>query len=327
MSSSIPKISFADYTLQLAGGKLLFYGQKNTTIQYNEGQYEVSKDIGLDSDISNPGIIIRHQIDDTSLKIYNFSECKMRVVGHENFNILPNRQKNLDVSLSETDYIDIKNKSTRESIRLDVEYSDSYKDEEVDNSGLADTLLKNPYSDASDTSELSLSRILEKADDAELIGRGSYRLAFRVNPSNIGALRENDGGIIKVAKTPTGSDINKQEMQTWQAVKGKEESSLFCPVTSIGPNHKYIVMKEAQNINTLNEDTIEKIENRIKSSILFEPEECKIPSPCAMFDIKSRNIGTYSGNVVLIDYPYGGNFEISSKQLEGFQESLQENYQ
>lgn len=324
MVNLTPSISFGGYTLQLAGGKLLFYGTGKTKVEYNGSRYEVEKDIGFEGSMADPDIVIRHQIDEQTLKIHNSSRCEIRVVGQD-INIPPRSRNGFDIDFSETDYISIRNPDTGETLRVDVEDSDSEEEETADNSGLADTLLEQPYSDQDDTSELSLSQILEDSDDAELIGSGSYRLAFRVNPSKIDALRESDGGIVKVAMTPTGTEINKQEMQTWQAVKGSIESRLFCPVTSIGSNHKYIVMREAQNINSFDESVVKRIEDSVVSSVLFDSDGCEIPSPCTKYDINSRNIGTYGGTAVLIDYPYGGSFELASEQVEEFENRLAEN--
>lgn len=321
MVNLTPTVSFSRYNLQMAGGKLRVFNEHNTIVQYDGGRYEVDRDIGLDGSLSNPSIIMRHQIDDESFKLYNRSKCRIRIVG-PNINIPPQSQNGFDVDLSEVDYISVENTDTEESLKFNLNESAEDGEEEVDNDGLADTLLENPYSDQDDTSEISLQTILEESDDAELIGEGSYRLAFKVNPSNISALRENDGGIVKVAITPTGRDINKQEMQTWQAVKNSIEGQLFCPITSMGKNHKYIVMKEANSIGKFDEETVQKIENNVRGSILLDSDECEIPSPCRMFDIKSRNIGVFGGTAVLIDYPYGGRFELPEEKTEQFSDEL-----
>lgn len=324
MPNLTPIVRVGSHTLQVAGGELQIFSRDNTVIMYDGELYNTNDDMGIGGSHSNPKIIIRHKIDDSSLKIYNKSECNIRIVG-QNTNIPPRTETGFDVSLDDVEYISIENTSTNQSIKIGVQFDDSDTEEVADNEGLADTLLENPYTDKEVSSELSLSSILENSNDAELIGRGSYRLAFRVNPADIDALRESDGGIVKVAMTPTGTEVNKQEMQTWQAVKGKIESRLFCPVTSIGSNHKYIIMREAHNINTFDENVVKRIEDRVISSVLFDSDDSEIPSPCAKFDIKSRNIGTYGGTAVLIDYPYGGKFTLASDKVDEFQEQLEAN--
>ena len=321
MVNLTPTVSFSRYNLQMAGGKLRVFNESNTIVQYDGGRYEVDRDIGLNGSLSNPSIIIRHQIDDQSFKLYNHSKCRVRIVG-PNINIPPQSQSGFDVDLSEIDYISVENTDTEESLKFNVNESAEDDEDDVENDGLADTLLENPYSDQDDTSQISLVSILEDAPDAELIGEGSYRVAFKVNPSNIDSLRENDGGIIKVATTVTGRDINQQEMQTWQAVRSGIERRLFCPITSIGKNHKYIVMKEASSINEFDEDAVRSIESKVRGSVLFDSDECELPSPCKMFDIKSRNIGNFGGSAVLIDYPYGGNFELPEEKTEQFSDEL-----
>lgn len=321
VSNLTPKIIFASHTLQLAGGKIRLFGEDNTVLQYDGERYKTNETIASDSTLSDPSIVIRHQIDERKLKIYNYGNCHVRVVG-SGVNVPPQSQSGLDFDISEIDRISLEDRTGSESPELDIHFPEDSEVDEVDNEGLSDTLIEDPYSDQEDTRVSLITRILQNSSDAEMAGIGSHRMVFKVDPSKIDALSENDGGIIKVAKRSVGKDINRQEMQTWQVVRDSIERRLFCPITSIGRDHKYIVMKEATDIGSLDEDVVQIVESSVRGSIITDSDECEIPSPGKMFDIKSRSIGTYDGTAVMIDYPYGGKFKLSSDKVEEFESQL-----
>lgn len=145
---------------------------------------------------------------------------------------------------------------------------------------------------------------LDKLAGIDKIGSGGYRRVFNIT-DNISNLNSNNikGEIVKVALNRDGIKTNKREFQTWQAVKGTELEQYFCPITNRGPNYRYIIMKDASKDRELTDDQVNEFKSIIKQYI--SEDIVDIPG-IHKLDIRSSNIGTYNGQKVLIDYPYGG---------------------
>lgn len=203
-----------------------------------------------------------------------------------------------------------KNKSDNRSFRIHL--IDQYT--RTENEKDADTInevVNNPYiNDDNSIEEKDLKTILSRISDAKTLGSGVSRSVFKIDVSKVDALTENNGSIIKVANRPKEKEVNRLEAQTWQAVKNTEHRRFFCPITSIGKNHKYIIMKEANNIGQIDKNIIVDIEGEIMNRVSTDENGYQLGTSGVQthYDIHGSNVGTYNGKTVLIDYPFGGNF-------------------
>lgn len=159
-------------------------------------------------------------------------------------------------------------------------------------------------------SENRIIKILEETDGVEYINDGGYRNVYYDKENTVRATHTKiDGNIIKVGRHAGGVTANRKEVQTWQAVKGSEIEKYFCPITNIGPDHRYIVMKFAgSEVTTIDSNRLDTI---LSKSIYNHTNEQVTHG----LDISSSNIGIFDGRPVMIDYPYGGNFEIQSPDV------------
>lgn len=308
----ISEIRFNEHNLDLAGGIVRISGNKRGfALQYKDRKYQISRDIGLNGSIAEPDITIQHEVDFNLLAVNNRSSDHVVRVDGLSPDVKSNSKQR--VNPASADSIIIEQIGTEDSFEIAV--SELQIDEPNEEKGVADTVLE-PYTERDEPDAKGLRKILSRADDAEPIDTGGYRSVYKVDPSDIDSLMESDGGIIKVAWGERGRDVNRQEMQAWQAVSGNSQERLFCPITSIGRNGKYLIMKEAKDVGTFSTDVVRDFEERVKDSIYLDLDEYQIPKPSSGFDIDTYNIGRYKDRTVMIDYPYGANFELRSEEEE-----------
>lgn len=154
--------------------------------------------------------------------------------------------------------------------------------------------------------DIELLLNLDKVNGVEELDSGTHRKAFRINNDNLNLIQDMSGDIIKVARNKKGINSNKNEFKAWQSSSGYDElRSVLCPITSHGPDYKYIVMKDASvpsNKKITREDV-----DYIKSKITNYTDKDMISGNLSL-DIRSDNIGYFNNKFVLIDYPYGGDF-------------------
>lgn len=211
-----------------------------------------------------------------------------------------------------------------ELIKLDGSQEEEIPDRFMNTYNRKTEIESNKYED---TDELArMEYILSRELEAECIGTGAYRRAYNVSGLDPSFLDESDGDIIKLAKEAEenqGIKANRKEIQTYQAIKGTEIEKFFCPITGIGPNHKYIVMKEADvnnnnihkvsknytNIDDEHESYVELIKDILQTAIIHQNRDVR--------DIRDDNVGELNGRNVIIDYQFGGNFHIDAGRLYG----------
>lgn len=214
----------------------------------------------------------------------------------------------------------LKEENKKKSIRIDIKSVKTEQEENDDNrNGYADNLL-NAYSDReigssldSDISEdQRIKSKLKKDPDTIHIDRGFTRSVFKITKSSkySNFITDGDGQILKLAVGLNRGSLqdNKKEVQTWQAVKGTDLEQYFCPITSFGPNYRYIIMKEA-NVEKSNKTMADNIKDVLDRKCEVpddaEAEDISESKMSYKYDIRPDNIGFYNGNPVLIDYPFG----------------------
>lgn len=196
---------------------------------------------------------------------------------------------------------------TMRSTNNDESESNSYSEKDKNNMMATYQSHTNDDSDSISKAE-KIRDFLHKDPEAIDINEGGSRTAFKVNnPDKHNFLYENDGCIVKVVSRDDNND-NRMEFQTWQAVKGTQYEKYFCPIRNTSPNYSFIIM-ESVDIDSANniEHTME-----IKSNIREIINRSEIPN--RGFDIHSKNIGYHAkrDRAVLVDYPYGANFQPQS---------------
>lgn len=223
-------------------------------------------------------------------------------------------------------YIVIGNEDQREYIYLE---SIKRKTDNINQNKYKNDLLE-PYENKTignylnkDINDLSnIVNILQKSESARYLGKGGSRIVFKIkDKSDFGFLKDYDGSIIKVARYNHNIHTNRRENQTWQGVKGTQIEKYFCPITNHGPEHKYIVMREAKCVRDRSEKykkMADHISNNIKKSIKI-PEEFEYdPNKYDLlesmirydYDVTADNIGEYKDRCVLVDYPFGALIKI-----------------
>lgn len=190
---------------------------------------------------------------------------------------------------------------------------------------LEDKSIPSAYDSDSNMHYKDVSKILEMSPDADRIGQGQFRDVYRINQGCFDFASEaKDGSIVKIARLERGVKANRSEMQTWQAVKSTDSRPLFCPITSIGPDHTYIIMEKATNIGSLGVEIIDKVSQTVEKSFNADIEKYDGNHPLAMsgWDVKKSNVGIHNGKPVLVDYPYGGKFSIQSQEARDLIEQV-----
>jgi hypothetical protein len=210
-----------------------------------------------------------------------------------------------------------------------------FEEIEVDESeeSLSENIM-NPYGTNSDVNDnrfkyvsdlKKMDYILSRELDANSIGMGNFRKVYDISGLNPSFLQDSDGDIIKLAKEKDknrGIKANREEFQTWQVVKNTEISRFFCPITSKGSDHKYIVMKKAKtssndiqkvsknytNIDSHN-NYVDLIRDILRTSII-DPDY-------NVNDIGADNVGELNGRNVIIDYQFGGGIKVDESRLYG----------
>lgn len=256
----------------------------------------------------------------------------------DNIEVYINKNRNFDIYCytgteklnSGVNFLEIPEEESRIVIgnenKKEYIYLESIKHENGDNSSKEyKNDLLNPYEDKSigtylnsDIDELSnIVNLLQKSKSARYLEKGGSRIVFKItDKSAFDFLKYSDGSIIKVARNYHNISTNRLENQTWQAVKGTKLEKYFCPITNHGPDHKYIVMREASNVENENEkyktianDMSKEVNKYIKKPENFDynPNDYELFESMILYnyDITADNIGKYNGRYVLIDYPFG----------------------
>lgn len=217
--------------------------------------------------------------------------------------------KNLDIRMSVNNLEDSISKKDKETIKNQMSsmYSDTANGVKTRNSNNGE---KTKY-----YTDLGILAQADRLDCLDFIDEGSHRDVYEIK--NRDALDINidcpDDVVIKLAKIQGGIDSNKKEYETWQAVQGTDLEKHFCPIVNRGPDYKYIIMKKAgellfdKYVEGFDSGKIEdKIRDKISNSINLEDAFSTYG-----FDIHHKNLckDPKTGDYILIDYPYGGNFE------------------
>lgn len=154
-------------------------------------------------------------------------------------------------------------------------------------------------------------------DYLKFIGCGSYRNVYDVLDKSTMGLDLPYDVVIKIATNKNGIISNKREVETWNSVRGTDLEKLFCPIVDRGPDFKYIVMKKVDRTlldSGKSVETRREMAEEIKEEIKSRIDEDTIQTPTTQsLDITSSNAGEISEDIVLIDYPYGGNFQYINK--------------
>lgn len=220
---------------------------------------------------------------------------------------------------------------TSESIRITLSAIEKKQDECKKSEKYKNDLI-HTYSDKNIGSSINsdirdysrIKNLLIKNPNVTELCCGGSRTVFKIQDnSEFEFMSEKDGCILKLSKDKGKKyavDANKLEVQTWQAVRGTDLEKYFCPITNIGPNHKYIVMKEAKvkkdnddkNYDSIASEIKENIDNKtdIPDDLNIDDEEKSRSRLSYNYDIRPINVGIHNGNPVLIDYPFGAKVNI-----------------
>lgn len=231
-------------------------------------------------------------------------------------------------NIDDDSFLKIKITESSEQIypALDVKFD--YVNYDKENSGSGKDLL-NPYKDNDNLNNKKFEDIdditkieytLSRKLGANQIDAGVFRTVYDISDVDLSFHIESDGDIIKLAKDERSIDANKKETQTYQAVKGTEIEKFFCPITNIGPDHKYIVMKKAQisdnEINSVSENYTAIGEHKTYVGLIEDILNTAIIDPNgSVSDICEKNLGEYKGRNVIIDYQFGGNIYVDAGRL------------
>lgn len=318
----------------------IFSDSGENFIQYNGDLFSLSGSYDIPSKINNQSVI--------SLKKSERPIVTVAVHQKSDYSIL---YENANYSINSGDYSDInfhhkgdsilklyKNKDDITDKNLTIRLSIDTLEHSVSNTDENDirSQINNVYSNNSSINthqtentteesnnnkyytDLEIISQANKLDNLEFIDEGSYRDVYKIKDKDKFKIQIDypDDVVIKIAKRNEGITDNKREYQTWQAVKGTNLEKHFCPIVNRGPDFKYIIMKEAgeslynKSIHGYNTEEIEnEIRNKILNSIRLENELGDYG-----FDIHDKNIckDPNTGEYILVDYPYGANFEYIS---------------
>lgn len=245
--------------------------------------------------------------------ILDMGDYIIRPNNHVNYDINKNNSFNMYVAESEDSPC---------GFVLDIDVVDSKSvNNNIDKNKLK-TYNNEKYNGSDNKKEIDY--ILTKELGAEVIGEGSYRTAYDISNIDPEFLQDKDGDIIKVAKE---KESNRSEVQTYQVIKGTELERFFCPITNIGPDHKYIVMEKADMSVGEIKDVVEEypaIDSNLKDpvNIIKKILQTAIVDPYGeVGDIRDDNIGYYKGDLVVLDYQFGGGIYVDSSRLYGSKEN------
>lgn len=274
----------------------------------------------------NPPIYIDRQKD--NIELYINENRSFDIYCYTGEEILNGGINLLDIPKKKSSIV-IGNGERKEHIYLESVKKENKDD---DNKKYKNDLL-NPYENKnigtylnSDIDDLgNIVNILQKSESARYLEKGGSRIVFKIkNKSDFDFLKDSDGSIIKVARNDHNISTNRRENQTWQAVRGTEIGKYFCPITNHGPEHKYIVMEEANGVKDQSKE-YQEIANRISTNIKqsikkpggFEYDPVKHDLIESMilydYDITADNVGKYKDRYVLVDYPFGALITIEDK--------------
>lgn len=145
---------------------------------------------------------------------------------------------------------------------------------------------------------------LEAQDKLQLVGDSS-RSVYRILSDEIGDQDYTDA-VLKYATFEMGHKGNIYEIRTWNAVKGTSMEQYFAPIRDHARNNKILIMDYASPNNITRDQSSQlkqdlddtRLENATVASRLFDTK-----------DIYSGNCGQHPHKgIVLIDYPFGGDF-------------------
>lgn len=302
--------------IEISGGEAIIYeNNRRVFFSYQGNEIPVTQNMIIETmGDRSQDIRIIHHTSDECIEIQNNS--KNVKVTHMNKIAEPTRTIRLDTHDLERygDNAPIKfsdTRGTRGGFRIHpLKPSETQGDSNDKDDSLTNGELKSPYDSDQDNSEekshKDIEELLASSNYATEVTYGGQRTVYRVDASTVDMLEENDGSIVKVAHNQKGVQANRHEAQTWQAVKKSNYRKFFCPITSIGPSHKYVVMEEADMDGISHMGTGEF--RKEVTSTLEIPDDVDSVSPMGDgWDIFSANVGMYDGRPVLVDYPYGGN--------------------
>jgi hypothetical protein len=309
-------IQVGNKSVSLNQSNIKIYEQNNKTIIRGDNIMK-SMHISYGLQSNNPAPIKIERVAKDRIQIYNnMSEIELR-------------SENDKVCSGESAKITLK--SDRRTFWLEsIKVINLNKNEEVfelkilNKDASADISLNNyinePYVNSEDRKPhyKDLSVAVKRSESARRMGSGQFRDVYKLETSDIPVKSAHKGSIIKIANSQRGVQANKSEVQTWQTVKSTRCKVLFCPITHIGPNHKYIIMNEAKDVGRLERNIIKELEKRVKNSLSLDENSYEIDHPLRQsgWDIKKSNVGVYNGHPVLVDYPYGGKFRIDDQQIK-----------
>lgn len=250
---------------------------------------------------------------------------KVNIADNINYNVLfPNEHtiihSNSKVKVNNNSYFIIKDKSDNKNRKsTNIIQIEEKQTESSDNStSEIQNTIKNMYEDTDlvrdkndvYSSDLDVILDIDKLEGISKIGNGTVREAYKIIDDNALNLNKSyKGKIIKIAKSQEGINENKREFNTWSVVRSHNVlNNKFCPIVYHGPDFKYNIMEECKPIGN-DKTPVERIRQTLR---VFINEESIKNSNDRGLDIKSRNIGKYNGEYVLLDYPYGGSFVINS---------------
>lgn len=313
-----PELRVRDNSVVLKGNSLKMNTQDGTIVVDYQGE-RTRTDIAFHlepTDRSTPPVEFRHMPHQNHIIVSNNTQ-QTTITWQMGETAHPGRKMTISTSHTDPERPKITFRNTARGRQFNIQLIDQYtRTPEEENADAINDVINNPYTDSSESlDELDLKAMLSRIPQATQISTGGSRTVFSVDVSMVDALRESDGHIIKVADGPQEVILNKRECQTWQAFKSNTGERFFCPITSIGRNHKYIIMKEATNVGELNAQTVGTVRRDVKQLITTDKDTHQLGESGVQtqYDIHSSNVGMCEEHPVLVDYPYGANFEINSE--------------
>lgn len=313
------------------GSFIEFFSENDKNyILYNGEKYRISNGYDLPQNQNN--IRIKSRIEDEiSITLSNNHNYSVSFDDREDI-IYPGESDSQFLSLfgePATVYIHNTNESPIDNLQLNFvgEYTediinknedkvkDQFKNMYDDNTEIETIKSKDTIIDENNMkhyTDLEILSNVEKINCLSNIGSGSFRDAYKILDSKeLDINVKNENVILKVSKNKDGIKSNKQEFKTWQAVKGTELEQYFCPVYNRGPEFKYIVMQEVEDLTDIDNEKCREITENLRENINENINTENIDAPVVNdLDIYRSNIGIKNnGDPVLLDYPYGANFE------------------
>lgn len=150
-----------------------------------------------------------------------------------------------------------------------------------------------------------LLRALNNLAGADLtkIGSGIRRDVYRINSDAFG--KQYKGKVVKYAQRKETIEDNRKEFSTWMNVKGTKIGNDFCPIRDRSENFEFLVMDYARPISRVRGVETDEMTVRMEREIKLKGE--------TVHDLYDGNFGYHDERgLVVIDYPWGGNFELQS---------------